>query len=116
MGHVNDHIRDRFKESLMDQAKLFVKIKQGGSISPEDWIIFQESSLTLLKRIFSWEGPVSISRYDFDYSRLAASLVEFCDQDTRFQKLYFYTMLQDPSDYPEASIEKIRKKIDGVNE
>ena len=113
MNHVNDHIRDRFKERLIEQAKLFVKIKQGGSISPEDWKDFQESSLTLLKRIFSWEGPVSISRYDFDYSRLAASLVEFCDQDKRFQKLYFYTMLQDPSDYPEASIEKIRRKVEG---
>lgn len=116
MRHVNDHIRDRFKEGLIGQAKLLVSIKKGGSISPEDWRFFQESSLTLLKQIFSWEGAVSISRYDFDYSRLAASLVEYCDHDFRFQNLYYHTMLHDPSDYPESSLEKLRRKLTNSNE
>lgn len=94
---------ERNKRKIVHYAKLVSKSKKEG-FSKCQVDNLEKNILLLMKRIFTWEGPISISYYGEGYSRLACLLVLFCNSDKKFQYLYYNTMLFNQKDYPQKEL------------
>jgi hypothetical protein len=74
-------------------------------------LVYEKEVASLLKAIFSWYGPVSISKFGYNCSLKAGKLILVCDSDYRFQNLYLHMMLQNRNDYHYESISELQKKL-----